>query len=233
MLNNRDLNIDQNNSVYDSCHNRVALILCLFCGRFASLCSCFCICVPWFCVSLLFYVSVVVLHLFVVVSCLSVVILHLIVVIWKPLQTEALCQVGPFSNPSKPNHHLLIMCIDMKYQKVCHLVTVVTPAKPYLNCTWEVLIFYLNTPTQPETVIFCALCISRVIYQLVTLYSRYMSRASKSNPARTARMMIHTGTENWLSGLFHITAITTWTTGNHSDQTGIRRVVPPFTDTDT
>ncbi|TNN78562.1 Small vasohibin-binding protein [Liparis tanakae] len=38
---------------------------------------------------------------------------------------------------------------------------------------------------------------------------RYMSRASNNNPARIARMMIHTGTGNGLSGLFHSTVVTT------------------------
>lgn len=65
-------------------------------------------------------------------------------------------------------------------------------------------------------VILCGDGISSGIHQITTLYSRYMSRESNSSPARIARMMIHTGTGNGLSSLFHITAVTTWTAGNHS-----------------
>lgn len=43
----------------------------------------------------------------------------------------------------------------------------------------------------------------------ITLYSKYMSRASNSSPTRIARMIIHTGTKNRLSGLLHITVATT------------------------
>lgn len=64
-------------------------------------------------------------------------------------------------------------------------------------------------------------------YWFVTLYSRYMSKESNSNPAKTATTMIHTGTKNRLSAVFHTTAVTTWATGNHTFHTSFCTFVPP------